>query len=501
VVLSSEDYKKRNDSYHLIPETKEGIEMESFGNYDVVVVGGGTSGVAAAIASGRAGANTLLIERLGALGGQLNVSGPPGFTYAHMFNARWEQIIGGIMEETHARLLKEGHALPHLKPDFRAGFSFSYIDPDWWGLLIFEMMEEAGVHLLLHSLAVDVLKQGDVVKGVIVENTSGRQAVFGKVVIDCTGEGDISVRAGAPYETLPKEKLQPHTISFTADGVDWDKVLKYIKENPGQFLFQVHPYLNWTEAQTHERIKRVKDITEIAELRGFFSFRDQGIAKGEWHGQSGVGFFLTPREGGVIQAHFQHSSHVPNCDPTDVRDLTYGEIESRRQIVMAWKFIKKYLPGFEKAYITRVCPELRIRESRRIMGDYLLTTEDVKEGRKFDDVIGKSAFPAAGHHVASKEAITYDAIVYPKDGGSHDIPYRCLVPKDVENLLVAGKPISTDRDAYHRFLQQTMVTGQAAGVAAALCAMQNITPRELEKDVSKLQEILVKQGAILHGTH
>jgi hypothetical protein len=203
----------------------------------------------------------------------------------------------------------------------------------------------------------------------------------------------------------------------------------------------------------------------------------------------------------VIQAHFQHSSHVPNCDPTDVRDLTYGEIESRRQIVMAWKFIKKYLPGFEKAYMTRVCPELRIRESRRIMGDYVLTTEDVKEARKFDDVIGKSAFPAAGHHVASKDAITYDAIVYPKDGGSHDIPYRCLVPKNVENLLVAGKPISTDRDAYHRFLQQTMVTGQAAGVAAALSAKQNITPRELEKDVSKLQEILVKQGVILHGTH
>jgi hypothetical protein len=477
------------------------MEMEIFGNYDVIVVGGGTSGVAAAIASARTGASTLLIERLGVLGGQMNVSGPPGFAYAHMFNARWEQILGGIMEETHSRLLKEGHALPHLKPDFRAGFSFSYVDPDWWGLLMFQMMQENDVHLLLHSLAVAVLKQGNKVNGVIVENTSGRQAVFGKVSIDCTGEGDISVRAGAPYETLPKDQLQPHTISFTADGVDWGKVLKYIKENPGEFLFQVHPYLNWTEEQTHERIKRVKDITEIAELRGFLSLRDKGIATGEWHGKSGVGFFLIPREGGVIQAHFQHSSHVPDCDPTDVRDLTYGEIESRRQIVVAWKFIKKYLPGFEKAYITRVCPELRVRESRRIMGDYVLTTEDVREGRKFNDVIGKSAFPAAGHHVASKDAITYDVIVYPKDGGSYDIPYRCLVPKDVENLLVAGKAVSTDRDAYLRYLQQTMVTGQAAGVAAALCAKQNTTPRELEKDVSKLQEILIKQGAVLRGTH
>jgi hypothetical protein len=476
--------------------------MEIFGKYDVVVAGGGTSGAAAAISCARAGANTLLIERLGALGGQMNISGPPGFSYAHLFNPRYEQVIGGIIEETHHRLLKEGHALPHLKPDFRAGYSFSYVDPDWWGLLMFQMMEENGVNLLLHSLAVDVMKQSNAVTGVIVENTSGRQAVFGKVTIDCTGEGDISVRAGAPYEMLPKDKLQPHTISFTVDGVDWDRVLKYIKENLNEFSFRPHPFLNWSQAQMHERIKQVKDITEIGEIMGWISLRDGAMAKGEWHGHSGVGFFLCPREGGVIQAHFQHSSHVANCDPTDVRDLTYGEIESRRQIVVAWKFIKKYMPGFEKAYITRICTELRVRESRRIMGDYVLLSDDVVQARKFNDVIGKSAFPKGGHHVASTSTLTLGGEhKHPKDGGSHDIPYRCLVPRNVENLLVAGKPISTDRDAYHRFLQQTMVTGQAAGVAAALCAKKNITPRELEKDVSELQKILVQQGAILYGTH
>jgi hypothetical protein len=275
-----------------------------------------------------------------------------------------------------------------------------------------------------------------------------------------------------------------------------------MKENLNEFSFRPHPYLHWTQEQTHERIKRVKDITELGEQMGWISLRDKAIAKGEWHGKSGVGFFLTPREGGVIQAHFQHSSHVSNIDPTDVRGLTYGEIEARRQIVIAWKFIKKYMPGFEKAYITRICPELRIRESRRIMGDYVLTSDDVVQARKFGDVIGKSSFPKGGHHVASTATLTLDENhEYPKDGGSHDIPYRCLVPKNVEGLLVAGKPISTDRDAYHRFLQQTMVTGQAAGVAAALCAKMGVTPRELEKDVSKLQEILLQQGAILYGTH
>ena len=475
--------------------------MELFGEYDVVVVGGGTSGISAAIASARAGANTLLIERLGCLGGQMNVAGPPGFAYAHMFNPLGEQVIAGIVEETHNRLLKQGHALPHIKPDFRAGYTFSYVDPDWWGLLMFEMMQENGVHLLLHSLAVDVMKEGDAIKGVIVENCSGRQLVLGKVVIDCTGEGEISVRAGAPYEKLPREDLQRPSIAFTVDGVDWDKVLQAIRENPSDFAFKVHPYLGWTEEQVHERLKQVKDITELGNVPdGWFSIEQKGVESGEYHEYASIGFFLTPREGGVIQAHFQHSSHVPDCDCTDVRDLTYAEIESRRQIVIAWNFIKKNIPGFENAYVTRVTPELRIRETRRILGDYYLTENDVAEAKKFEDVIGKDCYQAGGHHIKTSTMLSPTAR-FPKDGGSSDIPYRCLVPKNVENLLMAGKPISTDHTTYKRFIVSTMVTGQAAGVAAALCAKKGVTPRQLEEDVAELQEILVKQGAILFGTH
>ncbi len=168
---------------------------------------------------------------------------------------------------------------------------------------------------------------------------------------------------------------------------------------------------------------------------------------------------------------------------------------------MALKFINKYMPGFEKAYLTRICSELRIRESRRIIGDYILCKEDVAEARKFKDVIGKSSFSSGAKHVATKDTISYEGIVYPKDGGSYDIPYRCLVPKAMENLLVGGKAISTDRDSYARFLQETMVTGQAAGVAAAVCARRGITPRKLEEDATVLQDILLKQGAILFGTH
>ncbi len=476
--------------------------MEIYGEYDVVVVGGGTSGVAAAIASARAGAKTILIERLGTLGGQMNVSGPPGFAYAYMFNPRGEQIIGGIMEETHARLLKEGHALPHTTPDFRIGYSFSLVDPDYWGLLIFEMMTENGVHLMLHSLAVDVLKNGNSVCGIVVENPSGRQAILGKVVIDCTGEGEVSARAGAPFEQVPKDQLEPHTVSFTVDGVDWHTVLKYVKENAAyDFNPMTHPFLNWTQEQIVERIRNVKDVREISNFMGYYSLRDKALAAGEWHAYSGIGFFIMPRDNGILQAHFQHSSQVDNADPTDVRDLTRCEVECRKQIQMALKFIKKYMPGFENAYLTRMCLELRIRESRRIMGDYVLTKADVAEARKFEDVIGKSSFSSGAKHVATADTIAYKGVVYPKDGGSYDIPYRCLVPRMIDNLLVAGKAISTDRDSYKRFLQETMVTGQAAGVAAAICAQKNVIPRQLEQDVSELQDVLQKQGAILFGTY
>src|SRR5512136_2464538 len=206
--------------------------MKADALYDVIVVGGGTSGVAAGIASARAGAKTLIIERIGALGGQMNVSCPPGFAYANLYNERHERIIGGIITETHERLLKEGHAIPHIEPDFRGWYTFAYVDPDWWGLLMFEMMQENRVNLLLHSLAVDVIKEGNAIKGVVVENVSGRQTVFGKVIIDCTGEGEIAARAGAPFELLPRDQMEPHSLSFTADGVDWKKVLAYIKANP-----------------------------------------------------------------------------------------------------------------------------------------------------------------------------------------------------------------------------------------------------------------------------
>jgi hypothetical protein len=473
-----------------------------YGSYDVVVCGGGTSGVSAAVAAARTGAKTLLIERTGQLGGQMNFSGPPGFSYAWLFNSLHEQVIGGFIDETYKRLLEMGHALPHTLTDWRAAYTFSYVDPDWWGLLVYQILAEVKAEMMLHSLVTEVIKDGNVVKGVVVEHPSGRSIVLGKVTIDCTGEGEVGYQAGAQYEIESRDNLEPSTVAFTVDGVDWDKVLKYVKENIKDFLFEQANYTErgYTRETVEEAVKKATNIIEIGEIMGYITLRDQGLKSGEWHGQSGVGFFLMPK-GGRVLAHFQHSSHVGKTDATNVRDITHVEIEARRQNVMAFNFFKKYVSGFENAYITRVCPEARIRETRRIMGDYKIMPEDILESRKFPDVIGKSPFGTGAKHAVGNAAIVQLANSgKPKDRGSHDIPYRALVPLGLENLLIAGKAISTDRACHHRFLMETMVTGQAAGAAAGLCAQKSISPREMEKGVSELQAVLQKQGVILYGT-
>ena len=488
--------------------------------YDVIVCGGGTSGVSAAISAARTGAKVLLVERTGTLGGQMSLSGPPGFAYARLFNPQGRRDVGGFVEETYQRLYHAGHALPHLRYPVRekAGYGFSYIDPDWWTYLMFEMMEEENVTLLLDTLVTGVTKDGDKVTGIVVENCDGRHEIPCKVAIDCTGEGYLSLMAGVECDIVPRDEVQPHTLAFTVDGVDWDKLLNYIRVHPEQFSFKqlIFPL---PDANTKEDVMKMYrdcyNITELGEIMGFYELRDIALKNGDWHPFSGAGFFLTPKEGGHIQAHFQHSSQVDNCMPTNAWDLSRCNIECRKQNMIAWRFVKNYVPGCENAYITKVCTELRLREGPRIVGDYVLTRDDVEECRQFDDTIGKSSFKAGGYHVASMDTLNHvaatgtsihnkskvvmdkGALAYPKDGGSYDIPYRCLVPKKIDNLLAAGKCVSTDRPAYLRYLHQTMVTGQAAGVAAGVCVRDNKTPRELEQNIKPVQDILLQQGAIL----
>jgi hypothetical protein len=496
--------------------------METYGKYDVVVVGGGVSGCSAAIASARVGAKTILIESSGVLGGMMNVSGPPGWAFSHLWNERGEQIIGGIVEETHHRLEKEGHALPYPKPEDRNfNNAYTFVDPDWWGLLIFEMMTENKVELLMHSLAVEPIKKGNKVQGVVVENTSGRMAVMGNVIIEATGEGDIAVRAGVPFSKVDrtKEEIDPPSITFHMDGVDWDKVTAYMKANPDQFIgdgwgLKPTPEQEATRKKTLDRLNNCKSILDMVRAGtlgtiNFPALTHKALDAGDLHPYGDLGFFFTPRDGGHIQPIFQHSAQIPDCDATDIRELSAGETEARRQVGIALKAAKKYLPGFENAYFTRITSCMRTREGRHMVGDYQLTSEDVIECRKFKDVIAKCGmatqtggpFHSTAHPGSAMNIDPNRKYHRPKDGGSYDIPYRSMVPKNVENMLMTGKLLSVTEDFKRDLLPDNMVCGQAAGIAAALCVRKSITPRQMEKDVTELQDILVKQGAILTGTH
>lgn len=477
--------------------------------YDVIVCGGGTSGFAAAVSAARNGAKTLLIEKTGCLGGQMYVSGPPGFAYARLFNRENEQESAGIIEETYQRLYRQGHALPHQRWKYRVGAnqSFSYVDPEWWMLLAFQMCDESGVQLLLSAMVVAVTKENDTVNGVVVEAVDGRHEIKGKIVIDCTGEGYVSAMAGVEMVCTDKDLIQPHTICFTADGIDWDKLCDYIRRHPDQFTTEqiVNPGSHVELEDWLDALRNVTDPTQIGEVMGFFDLRDVALANGDWHYNSGAGFFLQPKEGGKILAHFQHSSQVDRVLPTDAWEVTRCHIECRKQIEVAWRFFKNYVPGFENAYIVKIGNELRFREGPRIIGEYILTREDVAATRRFDDVIGKSCFPAGEYHTTNTETLSMVGEQDVNSGrvcsvGSYDIPYRCLLPRKIENLLVAGKCVSTDRPAYLRFVQQTMVTGQAAGTAAALCVKKGISPKELKGSIKELQDVLESQGAVVFET-
>jgi hypothetical protein len=263
--------------------------------------------------------------------------------------------------------------------------------------MIFEMMTESGVILLLHTLVVDVVKEGDGVTGVVVENANGRNILKSKVVIDCTGEGDIAARAGCDWELAPKEQIQPHSLAFTMGGIDWEEFLAYIRLHPERS--GRNGPSRYTTEEGYEMLRGFtpENVDEIGEIQGWKTLMNEALANGDWHHYSGVGFYMAPRpDVGVVQAHMQHSSQIGELYTHDAWDLTQIEIICRQQCKIAINFFKKYMPGFKKAYVTRICNEARLREGRRILCDHYLTSEEVVDGARFTTSSGEAVSPWAG---------------------------------------------------------------------------------------------------------
>ena len=411
----------------------------------VLVAGGGPSGLAAAVASARNGASTLLVERYGFLGGMATA----GLVNPFMsWQVEGKPIIEGIFQEIINRLKAMGGWDGDRAP--------SAFDPECFKLLADDMCRESGVSLLLHSLVVDAQVENGLIASITVANKSGLGQLDAEVFVDATGDADLAARCGVPCQKgRPEDGLsQPMTLCFRMAEVDIDRMPPPAEIN-----------------QLYEQAQQAGEISNPRE---------------------DVQFFFTTIERVV---HF-NTTRVVKRDGTDPQDLTDAELTARQQVQEMVRFLQARISGFENSYLQMMAPQIGVRETRRIVGEYVLTEEEVLGARKFPDVIARGSYPVDIHNPAG----TGTVLKHLPPGESYDIPYRCLIPKGIDNLLVTGRPISATHEAHSslRIMPICIALGQAAGTAAALCAQEKVAPPQLA--AKRLQAVLLAQGANLGRT-
>lgn len=439
-------------------------DLKIFAEVDVLVVGGGPAGIAAAIGAAREGVSTLLAERYGCFGGVISQVGVEGFAWY-----RHEDTIeaGGIAKEFEEEAKKIGGSTKECQSDSEA------LDAEMFKYVADQMISEAGVKPLLHCMAVGALVEENIIKGIIIDGKSGRGAILAKRVIDCTGDADIAALAGAPF--TKRETLHSVTPLFNVRGVDGERFKKYIKE-------ELKPtYADWTgEWEMKTNGKEDKMFSPFL-VKPFRKAIEDKLFEKEPHIDYGGSYSTISPEGDVTQLNV---IFIRGIDCTNIEDLTRAEIEGRKAVMNAIKALRHYVPGFENARLRNFGMTMGTRESRQIDGLYKLTGHDVKNQARFEDSIG--IFP---------EFIDGNGILWlPTTGRYFHLPYSALTPKKIENLLVAGRSISGEIDAHSAFRNMSccVVTGQGAGVAAAVSVKDNVPTSKV--DIKKVQQALIKQN-------
>lgn len=434
---------------------------------DVLVVGGGPAGIMAAQAAAKVeGTKVMLIESRGFLGGNMTI----GLPLLGFLGRKGNEIIKGLPIQFVERLREKGLATHHRACPLHV--SLTMIDPEGTKRLCWQIMEECGVEVLMYVFCADVIMDGDTVKGVIIESKRGREAILAKTVVDCTGDGDIAYRAGAEM-LYGNEKgiAQPPTLMFSMRGVDSLKLRNAVADHPETYDIDYipneffRPMDNCTFVGFRNQVKKAREEGfKIPVERTIFM---TGMAPDEW---------------------WVNMSRVNGIDATDPAQYTRGEqvcIEQNDEIV---RYLKKYIPGFENAYVDRVAPFMGIRETRRIVGEYTLTEQDIFDCQRFDDVVAVASYPVDLHHPVGGDCSLYWC------PDCYDIPYRTLLPKKIDGLIMAGRDISATHLALAsvRVMGPAMCIGEAAGKAAALSVADGVSPRDL--DVAKLQQALREEG-------
>jgi hypothetical protein len=421
------------------------------GEFEVVVLGGGPAGIAAAIAAGRAGRSTALIERYGFLGGAGTAAGLSTFCGLHAnVHGEHKQVIHGICDDVLERLRRmNGLAKPHFAVGGR--IQAQAYDISAYKIAADELLLEAGVKLFFHAFAV-----GATPNHLLIETKSGRRAIEGRIFIDCSGDGDLAAWRGAPYEVGDGRggMLFPTTM-YRICGVDPEKAGKA-----------------WD---------RIPELMEEAEKRGRRFPRKKPIVRPQ----------PNPIEWRANLTQIRNPDGSP-VSGIDAEQLSYGEVEGRRQCRDTFEFIKSVTPGFERAYIVEIAPQIGIRETRRVHGEYMVSEADILDCVDFPDAIGVNGWPVEAH-VAGNVDFRFAR----GERGFNQLPYRMIVPQQVDNLLVAGRCASMTHDGQSsaRVSGPCFVMGQAAGTAAHLSLQSGKPPRQI--DVQALQEKLERDGAYL----
>jgi glycine/D-amino acid oxidase-like deaminating enzyme len=425
----------------------------------------------------QAGARVLLVEQYGFLGGCATAGlvltlatyhtssnqpliQPPELTLFPIDHGEGTPIIGGVLAELVERLVLAGGAIA---PSPATGFMVPF-DPEIFKQVTLTMLEQAGVELLLYAFASDALCDNTTLQGVVFETKSGPVVAKAKVIIDCTGDGDVAAYAGAPYEMGRNhdQRVQPMTLMFLLNNFNFEPFKRYVMSHPDQ----------WRGVCGLEVLmQRAKNQGEID----------------------------IPREnillfGGIHNSTvLLNSTRILNTHGTDVWDLTHATLEGQRQIAELTQFLRRYVPGFEQTYIQQSGAMVGTRETRRIIGEYQLTTNDVLQAQKFSDAIALGSYPVDIHNPQGQGTLIQKI----KSSQAYEIPLRCLIPKKPENLLIAGRCISGTHgaNASYRTIPICIATGHAAGVCAAIAAKNNQTPRTVK--ATEVQKELLKQKAYL----
>ncbi len=445
---------------------------------EIAVVGGGPAGVCAAIAAARTGAKVLLIESGNCLGGMATIGQVNPFMTS--FDKSGENmIIRGLFAEIIDRLVARGAAIQ--PRDVPPGQSFtSYItvghnhttpfDAEVLKVVLDEMCEEAGVQVLFHSTFISPIMEDNAVRGLVIATKAGLRAVSAQMVIDCTGDADVAFRSGVPCEMGDEAsgRIQPATMFFRIGNVDLAKVDADIEANRDNFYRKNgvnYRSFHWRVSEARENGDWDLQRVSIGMFRG--------VREDEWN---------------------INTSRIMGVDGTDPDSVTQAEITGRKQVQEIFRFLKKYVPGCENAILESTPAHVGIRETRHIKGEYVLNTDDVLQGNVPDDsiLLAANSIDVHGRYgPMSNEYVTVE------NGEYYGVPYRCLVPLNVENLLVAGRCVSATSEAAGaiRVMPPCMALGQAAGTAAALALKNDVSVRNL--DTALLKETLKKQNAYL----